>query len=51
LLFLGRTLSAVGDAIVPVALTFAVLKLGTATDLGIVLGVGSAARIVFLSEA
>lgn len=48
LLFLGRTLSAVGDAIVPVALTFAVLKLGTATDLGIVLGAGSATRVVFL---
>ena len=48
LLFFGRTLSAVGDAIVPVALTFAVLKLGTATDLGIVLGAGSAARVVFL---
>jgi MFS family permease len=48
LLFLGRTLSAIGDSIVPVALTFAVLKLGGATDLGIVLGVGSAARVVFL---
>jgi MFS family permease len=48
LLFLGRTLSGVGDAIVPVAVTFAVLKLGTATDLGIVLGANSAARVVFL---
>lgn len=48
LLFLGRTLSAIGDSIVPVALTFAVLKLGNTTDLGIVLGVGSAARVVFL---
>jgi MFS family permease len=48
LLFFGRTLSAVGDAIVPVALTFAVLKLGSATDLGIVLGAGSATRVVFL---
>ena len=48
LLFAGRTLSAVGDAIVPVALTFAVLKLGNATDLGIVLGAGSATRVVFL---
>ena len=48
LLFFGQTLSAVGDAIVPVALTFAVLKLGTATDLGIVLGAGSATRVVFL---
>jgi MFS family permease len=48
LLFVGQTLSAVGDAIVPVALTFAVLKLGGATDLGIVLGAGSATRVVFL---
>lgn len=48
LLFLGRTLSAIGDSIVPVALTFAVLKLGNTTDLGIVLGVGSATRVVFL---
>ncbi len=48
LLFFGRTLSGVGDAIVPLALTFAVLELGNATDLGIVLGTGSAARVIFL---
>jgi MFS family permease len=48
LLFLGRTLSGIGDSIVPVAVTFAVLKLGSTTDLGIVLGVGSATRVVFL---
>ncbi len=48
LLFFGRTLSGVGDAIVPLALTFAVLELGNATDLGIVLGIGSAARVIFL---
>jgi MFS family permease len=48
LLFLGRTLSAIGDSIVPVAVTFAVLKLGSTTELGIVLGVGSATRVVFL---
>ena len=48
LLFFGRTLSGVGDAIVPLALTFAVLDLGNATDLGIVLGAGSAARVIFL---
>jgi MFS family permease len=48
LLFLGRSLSAVGDAIVPVAMTFAVLKLGNATDLGIVLGSQWAARTLFL---
>lgn len=48
LLFLGRTLSGVGDAIVPLAMTLAVLSLGNATDLGIVLGIGSATRVVFL---
>jgi len=32
LLFLGRTLSVVGDAIVPVAITFAVLDIGAASD-------------------
>ena len=45
---LRRTLSGIGDAIVPVALTFAVLDLGDATDLGLVLGSSSAARVVFL---
>jgi MFS family permease len=48
LLFLGRTLSSMGDAIVPVALAFAALELGNATDLGIVLGAQSAARVIFL---
>jgi MFS family permease len=48
LLFLGRTLSAVGDAVVPVALTFAVLKLGNATDLGIVLGSQWGGQVLFL---
>jgi MFS family permease len=47
-LFLGRTLSGVGDAIVPVAITFAVLDIGDATDLGIVLGSGGVARVLFL---
>jgi hypothetical protein len=50
LLFLGRTLSAVGDAVVPVALTFAVLKLGNATDLGIVLGSRGADESSFWSS-
>jgi MFS family permease len=48
LLFFGRGLSAVGDAIVPVAVTFAVLKQGNATDLGIVLGAQWGARVLFL---
>jgi MFS family permease len=37
LLWLGRTTSAVGDALIPVALAFAVLELGGPRDLGIVL--------------
>jgi len=48
LLFFGRGLSAIGDAIVPIALTFAVLKHGNATDLGIVLGAQWGARVLFL---
>jgi MFS family permease len=48
MLFFGRTLSNAGDALVPVALAFAVLELGDATDLGLVLGAGWAMRVVFL---
>jgi MFS family permease len=48
LLFLGRSLSGIGDAIVPVALTFAVLDIGDATDLGIVFGTFFAARAAFV---
>ena len=48
LVFFGRTLSAVGDAIVPVALTFAVLRHGNSTDLGVVLGAQWGARVLFL---
>ena len=47
-LFLGRTLSAIGDAIVPVATTFAVLDLGNASDLGLVLGAYWGSRVVFV---
>jgi MFS family permease len=49
LLWLGRTTSAVGDALVPVALAFAIvdnLKAG-AGALGIVFAVSSVARVVF----
>jgi MFS family permease len=48
LVFLARTLSSIGDAIVPVAVTFAVLDIGDATDLGIVLGSQSAAQVLCL---
>ena len=45
LLWLGQTASAIGDALVPVALAFAVLELnGSARDLGLVLGVNTLAR-------
>jgi len=47
LLWLARTTSAVGDALVPVATSFAVLEIGTASDLGIVLGAYMAARMTF----
>jgi MFS family permease len=41
LLFAGQTLSFVGDRITPVALAFAVLDLGTATDLGVIFAAGA----------
>ncbi|HET9153661.1 MAG TPA: MFS transporter [Solirubrobacterales bacterium] len=48
-LFLGRTVSLIGDGISPVALAFAVLDLtGSATDLGIVLAAHSLVMIAFL---
>jgi MFS family permease len=40
LLFAGQALSVIGDRITPVAIAFAVLALGDATDLGIVLAAG-----------
>jgi MFS family permease len=40
LLFWGQALSVVGDRITPVAIAFAVLGIGSATDLGIVLAAG-----------
>lgn len=48
LLWLGRVSSAIGDAMVPVALTFAVLSIhGSATALGGVLASFTIARVVF----
>ena len=47
LLWLGRSLSSVGDALTPVATAFAVLEIGTASDLGIVLGAQMGGRLVF----
>jgi len=47
LLFLGQALSLIGDRIQPVALAFAVLGVGSATDLGIVLAAGALPFAVF----
>jgi MFS family permease len=48
-LFLGRTVSLIGDGIAPIALAFAVLDLtGSATDLGIVLAVHSLVLIALV---
>src|SRR5436305_11454900 len=48
LLWLGRVSSGIGDALVPVALTFAVLSIrGSATALGAVLAAFTIARVVF----
>jgi MFS family permease len=49
LLWLGQTISALGDALVPLAITFAVLDLtGSAADLGIVFASFMAARVIFM---
>jgi MFS family permease len=47
LLWLGRLSSAVGDALVPVALAFAVLSLGSPTALGGVLAAFMVTRVAF----
>ncbi|GIF96879.1 MFS transporter [Catellatospora citrea] len=49
LLWIGRTTSAFGDALMPVTLAFAVLSVGgTATDLGAVLATSTVVRVVLL---
>jgi MFS family permease len=49
LMWLGSTTSALGDALVQIAVVFAVLRIGgTATDVGLVAGVQTVARVVFL---
>ena len=49
LLWLARTSSAVGDRMVPVALTFAVIGIsGSGTDLGLVLAAGLVPNILFV---
>jgi MFS family permease len=49
LLWLGRTASAIGDALIPVALAFAVIReTGSATDLGFVLASFTLARVLLV---
>jgi MFS family permease len=49
LLLTGRTVSALGNAFAPIALAFAVLDLtGSATDLGLVVGVRTLVNVLFL---
>lgn len=49
LLWLGQLVSHVGDALIPVALAFAVLEVtGSASDLGVVLACFMASRVVFI---
>jgi MFS family permease len=49
LLWLGRTASSIGDALIPVALAFAVIdETGSATDLGLVLASYSVARVLLI---
>ena len=48
-LFIGQSVSALGNALVPVALAFAILDLThSPADLGYVLGAETAAQVVFL---
>ena len=47
LLFVGQTLSVLGDRITPIAIAFAVLELGDATDLGIVMAAGGVPFALF----
>lgn len=49
LYFVGQTTSAVGNAMVPVALAFAILRLtGSAADLGLVLTAYAVSQLIFL---
>src|SRR5919109_163983 len=47
LLFWGQALSVVGDRIMPVAIAFAVLGLGSTTDLGLVMAAGGVPFLLF----
>jgi MFS family permease len=48
-MWLGATTSSIGDAVVQIALVFAILHIGgTASDIGIVAAVSTVARIAFM---
>jgi MFS family permease len=48
LLFTGQLVSLTGSAMAPIALAFAVLEIGTPSDLGFVLAAGWIPQIVFI---
>jgi hypothetical protein len=48
LLFVGTTITTAGDRVAGIALAFAVLEVGSVTDLGIVLGVRQAVEALVL---
>src|SRR5947207_13093444 len=48
LLFLGRTVSYLGSAFAPVAIAFAVLQIGSASDLGLVLTAHVLPTVIFV---
>ena len=47
LLFAGQTLSVIGDRITPIAIAFAALELGTATDVGLIFAAGTVPYLLF----
>ena len=48
LLFTGQLISLAGTAMAPIALAFAVLDIGSKTELGVVLAAGWVPQIVFI---
>ena len=49
LMWLGSTTSSIGDAVVQIALVFAILHIGgTASDIGVIAAVSTVARIAFV---
>jgi MFS family permease len=49
LMWMGSTTSSIGDAVVQIALVFAILHVGgTASDIGVIAAVSTVARIMFV---